>query len=95
MKLQYPLYFGSKTVVGKFEDKLSTSSRGNERSYPRFESDEQILEIDNIGQGIRYKGGFRLQGLTVYGFGNKNIRAANLPCMSIVFRNSIIFKTNI
>ncbi len=75
VKLHYPLYFGSKTVIGKFQDKLSSASRGNERSYPRFESDDQILEIDNIGQGIKYKGGFRLQGLTVYGFGSKNVRA--------------------
>jgi len=75
VKLHYPLYFGDRKVVGKFQDKLSAASRGNERSYPRFESDDQILEIDNIGQGIKYKGGFRLQGLTVYGFGSKNVRA--------------------
>lgn len=74
-KMHYPLYFGQTVIDGKFEDKLVTSNEATEGSYPRFESNERVLEIKNIGEGVRFKGGFRLQGTTVYGFGNKKERA--------------------
>ncbi|MEL6720588.1 MAG: hypothetical protein AAFP82_17920, partial [Bacteroidota bacterium] len=43
--------------------------------YPAFESNKKVLEIDNIGKGIYFVGGFRLDGLTVYGYGTRNNRA--------------------
>jgi hypothetical protein len=61
VKMHYPLYFGTKAVEGKFEDKLITANEATEGSYPRFESKERILEIKNIGEGVYFKGGFRLQ----------------------------------
>ncbi len=72
VKLHYPLYFGGRSVVGSFSDKLTASYRATEGSYPRFESKEQLLDINNIGEGIAFQGGFRLQGRTVYGFGTKD-----------------------
>ncbi|MCU0348346.1 MAG: hypothetical protein MUC59_15505, partial [Saprospiraceae bacterium] len=74
-KLHYPLYFGQKAIEGKFEDKLVTQNEATEGSYPRFESNERVLELKNIGEGVQFKGGFRLQGTTVYGFGNRKERA--------------------
>ncbi len=71
VKLTYPLFFGAKPVVGSFEDKVVTSNAATEGSYPRFISDADILDIENIGEGISYRGGFRLEGTTVYGFGSK------------------------
>ena len=71
VKLTYPLFFGQKPVVGSFEDKILASNAATEGSYPRFVSDEDVLDIDNIGEGITYRGGFRLEGTTVYGFGSK------------------------
>ncbi|MBK7410736.1 MAG: hypothetical protein IPJ40_23390 [Saprospirales bacterium] len=41
----------------------------------RFESYEKVLRVSNLGQGIRYMGGFRLQGTTVYGFGTRETPA--------------------
>ena len=67
--MHYPLYFGSEKILGTFSDKLVVQNQATEGSYPRFESKESFIEVKNIGEGIVYKGGFRLQGTTVYGFG--------------------------
>ena len=75
MKMHYPLYFGSTAIEGSFSDKLVVANQATEGSYPRFESKAGVLEIDNIGKGIKYSGGFRLHGTTVYGFGLKDRRA--------------------
>ncbi|HFA49379.1 MAG TPA: hypothetical protein ENJ95_10220 [Bacteroidetes bacterium] len=75
VKMHYPLYFGNKMVEGDFSDKLVTQNRATEGSYPRFQSKESVLEIKNIGEGILYKGGFKLQGTTVYGFGTPEEKA--------------------
>ncbi|MEM9888473.1 MAG: hypothetical protein AAF849_21440, partial [Bacteroidota bacterium] len=72
-KLKYPLYFGDKFIRGTFEDKIVSDSK--DADYPKFESNKKILNIDNIGQGIYFVGGFRLNGLTVYGYGTKEKRA--------------------
>lgn len=71
-KMFYPLFFGNQEIIGSFSDKLVVQNQATEGSYPRFESKEAILEVKNIGEGIVYKGGFRLQGTTVYGFGTKD-----------------------
>lgn len=73
--LHYPDFFPSTTVVGSFVDKVIVSSKRMESSYPRFESKKGVLEINDIGEGIKYVGGFRLQGTTVYGYGTKLIPA--------------------
>ncbi|MBK7336197.1 MAG: hypothetical protein IPJ00_08525 [Saprospirales bacterium] len=75
VNLHYPLYFGQRLIPGRFEDKLTAENPATGGSYPRFESYENILRVDNLGQGIRYTGGFRLQGTTVYGFGNREFPA--------------------
>ncbi len=74
-KMHYPLFFGSAAIEGNFADKLTPRNDATGGSYPRFESKEDVLEIKNIGQGVRFKGGFRLQGTTVYGFGSKKNKA--------------------
>ena len=71
VKMNYPLFFGQTAVVGKFEDKVVSSNSATEGSYPRFTSDAEVINIENIGEGIDYRGGFRLQGTTVYGYGSK------------------------
>ncbi len=75
VKLFYPELFPAGAIEGSFSDKIVASSNAKEGSYPRFESKEDILEINNIGGGVKYKGGFRLNGTTVYGFGSKDKKA--------------------
>jgi len=72
-KLKYPAYFGNELIEGKFSNKIVRDNK--EADYPTFISNEKILEIDNIGQGIYFVGGFQLNGLTVYGYGAKGARA--------------------
>ncbi|MCB0588362.1 MAG: hypothetical protein KDD06_23925 [Phaeodactylibacter sp.] len=72
-KMHYPVFFGEgRLIKGSFSDKLVASNDATEGSFPRFESDERVLEINNIGEGVHYIGGFRLNGKTVYGFGTKD-----------------------
>ncbi len=74
-RMHYPLFFGNQQILGKFSDKLVVQNKTTEGSYPRFESNETFLEVKNIGEGIVYKGGFRLNGTTVYGFGSSGQKA--------------------
>lgn len=74
-QLHYPLYFSDKLIPGTFEDKLVVANAATESSYPRFESNEKILNIDNFGKGISFTGGFRMQGTTIYGTGTEENRA--------------------
>lgn len=73
-QMHYPQFLGNKIIGGSFSDKLSTDEV-TEGSYPRFESNQRVLEIRDLGQGISYVGGFRLQGTTVYGYGSKEEKA--------------------
>jgi hypothetical protein len=82
-KMHYPSYFGNRVVSGTFRDKLVSSSSAVESSFPRFESTER-LQVDKIGEGVKYEGGFRLHGTTVYGFGSKEHPAS----INIVDANS-------
>lgn len=76
VKLHYPLFFGENLIEGRFEDKLSSTGSSTTASYPRFESKKAVLKVQNIGEGIEYWGGFRLQGTTVYGYGSKDQKAS-------------------
>jgi len=71
VKLIYPSLFPGEEIEGDFEDKVVVRNKSTEGSYPRFASYDKILKIDGIGEGIEYTGGFRLEGNTVYGSGNK------------------------
>ncbi|MFK7931932.1 MAG: hypothetical protein AB8G22_00390 [Saprospiraceae bacterium] len=71
VKMHYPLFFGERAIEGSFRDKLVAPNTVNTGSYPSFTSKDKVLKINNIGEGIEYTGGFRLEGTTVYGYGSK------------------------
>ncbi len=75
VKFYYPLYFPGQILTGKFEDKVFVGGASSEVSYPRFESDVKRLNIQNIGEGISMTGGFRIEGSSVYGFGERREKA--------------------
>ncbi|KAA3622943.1 MAG: hypothetical protein DWQ02_25370, partial [Bacteroidetes bacterium] len=70
-KMHHPLYFGNNVVEGTFTDKLGKYSAEKGGSYPRFESNAKVLNINNVGEGVKLVGGFRLHGTTVFGYGDK------------------------
>lgn len=88
-RFHYPLFFGTQVIRGDFSDKLTVENAVTGGSYPRFQSHEEVLEMNNIGKGIKYKGGFRLQGTTIYGYGTKEN-----PAMIRIFNEgeSMVFR---
>ncbi len=75
VKMHYPLFFGNRVVEGSFSDKVVSKNNSTDGSYPRFESTDEILDVKNLGKGIKYRGGIRLHGTTVYGFGTSDAKA--------------------
>ncbi len=75
VKLYYPELFPNGAIEGSFTDKIVASSNSKGGSFPRFESKDSILQINNIGGGVEYVGGFKLNGTTVYGYGSKELNA--------------------
>ncbi len=73
--LHYPKFFGSLKVKGTFRDKVLRIGKDNRGLYPSFESYEHMLRVDNFGEGIRYRGGIRLEGMTIYGTGTEELPA--------------------
>ncbi len=71
--LHYPKFF-SQDVAGTFEDKILISK---EPTYPRFVSSDNTIAINEIIKGVKFKGGFRLEGSSVYAVGTKQ-QPANL-----------------
>ena len=74
-KLHYPLMFSDRDLDGHFEDKLTVKNEKIEGSYPRFESFDKNLKINNLGGSIQFEGGFKLQGTTVIGYGTSDQKA--------------------
>ncbi|HHB52650.1 MAG TPA: hypothetical protein ENK75_06390, partial [Saprospiraceae bacterium] len=72
---QYPSFFGARVLTGKFTDKLVSLKESSDSGYPRFEAEQKTVEIENIGEGVGYKGGFKIYGTTVFGIGTKKDRA--------------------
>ncbi len=73
--LYFPKYFKNVPIKGVFEDRIVVKSAGSKSTYPRFESSNKLLKIDNIGSDVEYQGGFKLQGSTIYGYGDKDRKA--------------------
>ncbi len=69
-KLSYPKFFGNKIVVGQFKDKILAVSGSRKSSYPRFQSGEETVTL-NMGEGLIYEGGFKLEGVKVEGSANE------------------------
>lgn len=95
VRFYYPLYFGNNAITGSFSDKLVTAPNEDQASFPRFESDNKVLKINNLGEGVKYEGGFRLHGTTLYGYGSKDAKAkleiANLQKERVFYGESVLF----
>ncbi|MFK7809823.1 MAG: hypothetical protein AB8F74_18595 [Saprospiraceae bacterium] len=81
VKLSYDDFFPNTKILGRLEDKILSGKSVTSGSYPRFESYKEVLTVKDLGGNTSYKGGFRLHGTTVYGFGSKENKA------SIAIRN--------
>lgn len=75
VELHYPSLFPGQTIKGRLKNKIVRNNKTSEGSYPRFESTEKVLEINNIGERVNYIGGFRLHGSTYLGYGDATQKA--------------------
>lgn len=69
-KLSYPKFFGTEVVVGQLKDKILAVSGSRKSSYPRFQSGKEAVTL-NMGEGLVYEGGFKLEGVKVEGSANE------------------------
>ena len=69
----HPTFFDG-PVKGSFDDKVVVNS-AKSQSYPRFESFNKNVEVKNLGDKIRYHGGFLLHGNSVIGVGGELYKA--------------------
>lgn len=65
----HPTFF-SDPIEGSFSDKIIQNA-GKNSSYPRFKSFNTNYSIKNLGDRIRYVGGFELHGSSVIGIGGE------------------------
>ncbi len=76
VRLTYPEFFADKRIYGTFADKITSTKPGAASvTYPRFQSYDNELVLADLGKGLTYTGGFRLEGRTVYGDAPKGLFA--------------------
>ncbi len=68
-------YF-SKKLLGILSDRAFNITRESDKDYPRFASNDKILEIKSIIPEVDYKGGFALEGASFIGLGTQEIPAS-------------------
>lgn len=65
----HPTFFDA-PLEGEFADQLIANS-DESQSYPQFESFNKQVEVKNLGDRIRYIGGFTLHGASIIGVGGE------------------------
>jgi hypothetical protein len=71
--MYYPSVFKVPTK-GKLQDQAIRRSR-KDVDFPRFESYDKNIRMDDVGEGVTYLGGFAMQGARVRGSGDQNARS--------------------
>jgi hypothetical protein len=74
VQLSHATYF-TEPIVGKFEDNVEINAKQGNTNFPRFESFQNAFNIDNLGEGLKYYGGFKLFGSDLQGPGTAEKRA--------------------
>lgn len=67
------LYYRSvfkQPIKGALKDRIHDQSAANQR-FPKFSSSSRNIQMDDIGKGVNYVGGFEMSGGSVQGFGDK------------------------
>lgn len=74
------------TLQGKLIVKLQNVRDSSDRSYPRFESYDRNLRLENIEPGVNFEGGIVLKGSQISGTGTPES-----PARLSVFREDTLF----
>jgi len=78
-------YYLNNELLGRFEDAIRYSSKGDDSQYPKFTSYNSVA-IHRVVPKLDYVGGFYMVGNKFYGVSNKNIDAK-----IFIYRNDTLF----
>ncbi len=67
----YNSFYLSKPLVGQLQNKLLANMTPSNTSYPRFDSYDKRIRIENIMPGVNFDGGFSMRGAKLLGKGNE------------------------
>lgn len=70
------LLFLRAPIMGSFEEKLTSSGKGNRATFPRFFSYDQNITIKDIVPGADFEGGIAIIGSKFYGGGSDSSKAS-------------------
>ncbi len=73
-QLVYKHFFKDILLDGTLIDKVVVS-KSAKSSYPKFESNNVFVKINNLGDNIKLNAGFKLHGSTLFGIGNSENKA--------------------
>jgi len=62
-------------LVGRLEDKLLANMTAEKATYPRFDSYDKRIRIDNLFPGVNFDGGFAMVGSKLLGKGDRDNKA--------------------
>ena len=79
-------FYFDRPLLGSLEDKILANNTPEKSTYPRFDSYNKRLVIQNIAPAVDYDGGFSMQGSKFIGSGNEENDA-----YLIFYRNDTTF----
>ncbi|MEQ8908916.1 MAG: hypothetical protein RIC95_06975 [Vicingaceae bacterium] len=65
-------FYLSEPLLGKLENKLLANMTPEKTSYPRFDSYDKRISIQNIMPGVNFDGGFSMRGAKLLGKGDQS-----------------------
>lgn len=71
----YNTFYLSEPLLGSLEDKLLANMTPERATYPRFDSYDKRIKIENIFPGVNFDGGFAMVGPKLLGKGDKESKA--------------------
>lgn len=73
--LFYNKAYFSKPLLGELEEKVLASQTPERATYPKFESYDKRIQIENLFKNVDYDGGFTMNGAKFIGSGSKDKKA--------------------
>jgi len=87
--LFYNSFYLNEPLLGVLENKLLANMTPENATYPRFDSYDKRIKIENIFPGINYDGGFSMLGPKFLGTGDE----ANKAVIDFIREDTLFFST--
>ena len=82
--------FVADVLLGRLTAKLQSHRSPEDKSYPKFETYENILEINNISPGVHYAGGITINGSNLQGTGVPGQPSV----LRVIHQDTLLFKVS-